>query len=112
MPLTLVRPRFFFALDQTVERRMQWRRNSRAGGFTSDRSTQKINFRSKFVPDVIQHGRGMICLRANFVHLPWVFIKFYAQARCHTLSLFHESMQEVTEIAKIFFFRKMKTVRQ
>src|SRR6267143_6093623 len=99
MALTLVRPRFFFALDQTVERRVKWRRNSRAGGFTSYRSTQKINVRSKFVPDVIQHGRGMVRLRANFVHLPWVFIKSYAQAGCHTLSLFHESMQEVTQIA-------------
>src|SRR2546429_1419910 len=28
------------------------------------------------------------------------------------ISLFHERMQEVTQIAKIFFLRKMKTVRQ
>jgi len=54
----------------------------------------------------------MIRLRANLVHFPRVFVKFYAQAGGHTLSLFHQRMQEVTQITKIFFLGKMKTVRQ
>jgi len=41
-----------------------------------------------------------------------IFVKFYAEASCHTLSLFNESMQEVTKITEVFFLGKMKTMWQ
>ncbi len=91
---------------------MEWRRNAGTLRFTGNRAPQEVHFGLQLVPRVIQHGRRMIRLRANFVHFPGIFVKLDAQAGCYSLAFLNERVQQMAQIGELFFSSEMVAVRQ
>src|SRR5271168_97407 len=110
--LPLISPRSLFALDELIESGVQRGGDAGALRFSGDSAAEKIHFGGEFVASVVEHGRRMIRLRANFVHRPRVIVKFYAEPRRHLLPFFDQRVQEVSKVAEVLFFGEMKTVRQ
>ena len=51
-------------------------------------------------------------MRADLVHLPGIFVKLHAETFRDALPFLDQGMQQMTKIAELLFFRKMKTVRK
>lgn len=112
MLLPFVGPGSFLPFNQSIESGVQRSRDAHTLRFARNRATQEIDFRFQFVTDVVQHGRWMVRLRADFVHLPRIFVELDAQAGSNLLAFINERVQQMAQIGEVFFCREMDAVRQ
>src|SRR5512142_1349736 len=108
----LVLPRRFQSLDQLPHRGMQRGTDAGAFRFARDGAAQIIHLSRQFVVHVVQHGRGMVGLRPDLVHLPWILVQADAASMRDALAFVDERVEQGAEGMGRALVGKFGRVRQ
>ena len=87
------------------------RGNASAGGFARDGPAEEVYLSPQAVLHVVEHGRRVVGLGADLVHLPRVFVQRDAQCGSNALAFIDQVVQQAAQVAELTFDGELLAVR-